>query len=299
MMEVIENNDKSFEKELEIEPGFSILKISNDHNSVYKYKRDIDQGIIQLHFSLKNQVLLLFNQGAYSVPVAENSSLLLYNPQKDLPLHLHLDPFSKYMVLLITIERFHSFFTIEAGLISFLNDENVNRHFYNNKNLEPDEIVVLNQLFNYGLHHSLEKLYTKGKVFELLSLYFNQSDDEDTQKCPFLEDEENVEKIRKAKNILIENMSNPPSLSNLSYQVNISIQHLKDGFKQIYGDTAYSYLLNYKLEYARKLLLSKKYNVAETSFEVGYSTPSHFITAFKRKFGATPKRYLKSIKKAV
>ena len=296
---MIKSNDKSFEKEFEIEPGFSILKINNEHDLEYEFKKEIDLGVIQLHFSLKNQAVLLFNQGAYSIPVAENSSLLLYNPQKDLPLHLHLDPFSKYMVLLVSIEKFHSFFTMEAGLIHFLNDENVNKHFYNNKNLEPDEIVVLNQIFNYGLHHSLEKLYTKGKVFELLSLYFNQSDEDDVQKCPFLEDDENVEKIRQAKNILIGNMSDPPSLSNLSYQVNISIQHLKDGFKQVYGNTAYSYLLNYKLEYARRLLLSGKYNVAETSFEVGYSTPSHFIAAFKKKYGSTPKRYFKSIKKAV
>lgn len=296
---VNKNNDKKNSKLLEIEPGFSIVKINNDQNSVYKYKRDCDQGIIQIHFSLKNQTSLLFNQGSYSIPVKEDTSLLLYNPQKNLPLHLHLEPFSKYLVLLVSIEKFHSFFTMESGLIHFLNEENKNRHFYKDKNLEPDEIVVLNQIFHYRLHNSLEKLYSKGKVFELLSLYFNQSAKEDVQQCPFLEDDENVEKIRKAKNILIENMSNPPGLSNLSYQVNLSVQQLKDGFKQIYGNTAYSYLLNYKLEYARKLLLSGKYNVAETSFEVGYSTPSHFIAAFKKKYGATPKRYFKSIKKAV
>jgi len=49
------------------------------------------------------------------------------------------------------------------------------------------------------------------------------------------------------------------------------------------------------MEYARKLLTTRKYNITEVSFEVGYSTPSHFIAAFKKKFGATPKRYMSSL----
>ncbi len=296
---MIKNGDKNILELLEIESGFSILKINNDQDSVYEYIRDCKRDIIQFHFSLKDQALLLFNHGSYSVPVNKDTSLMLYNPQKVLPFHLHLEPHSKYLALLISIEKFHSFFTLESGLIQFLNEENRSKHFYKEKDLESNEIVVLNQIFNNNLHNSLEKLYSKGKVFELLSLYFNPSSKEEAQQCPFLEDDENVEKIRKAKNILIENMSNPPGLSNLSYQVNLPLQLLKDGFKQVYGNTAYSYLLNYKLEHARKLLLSGKYNVAETSFEVGYSTPSHFIAAFKKKYGVTPKRYFKSIKKAV
>jgi len=49
------------------------------------------------------------------------------------------------------------------------------------------------------------------------------------------------------------------------------------------------------MEYARKLLTTRKYNISEVSFEVGYSTSSHFIAAFKKKFGATPKRYMSSL----
>jgi AraC family transcriptional regulator, transcriptional activator of the genes for pyochelin and ferripyochelin receptors len=43
------------------------------------------------------------------------------------------------------------------------------------------------------------------------------------------------------------------------------------------------------------LLATKKYNISETSFEVGYSTPSHFIAAFKKKYGSTPKKYMSSL----
>ena len=110
-----------------------------------------------------------------------------------------------------------------------------------------------------------------------------------------MEDEVNVEKIQKAKKILIDRMVEPPSLNELADMINLPLAHLKDGFKHIYGETVYAYLLNYKMEYARRLLSTKKYNIAEVSFEVGYSSPSHFIAAFKKKYGATPKRYMTSL----
>ena len=45
---------------------------------------------------------------------------------------------------------------------------------------------------------------------------------------------------------------------------------------------------------ASQLLTSKNYNVNEVALYLGYSTSSHFINAFKNKFGTTPKKYLNS-----
>ncbi len=272
-----------------------MLKAENKTNDVKKIQRDLDKSYLQIHFCIQNQMKLFFNQGTYALDLGENRSYLLYNPDQDLPIDIHLNPHSKLISILVTIEKFHTFFTQEAGLIHFLKKENLSKKYYSDKDLNPNEIVVLNQLFNYGLHSALEKLYTKGKVYELLSLYFNKSDPSAAHNCPFLEDEVNVEKIQHAKNILIENMIDPPTLSELADQVKIPLQHLKDGFKHIYGETVFAFLFNYKMEYARRLLATKKYNIAETSIEVGYSTPSHFIAAFKKKFGATPKKYMSSL----
>jgi AraC-like DNA-binding protein len=49
------------------------------------------------------------------------------------------------------------------------------------------------------------------------------------------------------------------------------------------------------MDYARKLLDSGTYNVNEVGLKIGYSTGSHFIAAFKKKFATTPKKYLMSI----
>jgi len=49
------------------------------------------------------------------------------------------------------------------------------------------------------------------------------------------------------------------------------------------------------MEVARKLLESGKHNVNEVGLKVGYSTSSHFIAAFKKKYGTTPKKYVQSV----
>lgn len=289
------NNDKKYNQDYEIEDGFCIMKLYNNTLEKQEVFREVDKSFLQMHFCLKNKVKLNFNQGKYSLDILENKSLLLYNPQQDLPIHLELETNTKLIILLIRIEKFHTFFSKEAGLIHFLNDENKGKKYYLDKEINPNKIIILNQIFNYALHSSLEKLYTKGKVYELISLYFNKTDKSGVQNCPFLEDEANVEKIQNAKKILIEHMTEPPSLNELADKINLPLQHLKDGFKQIYGETVFTFLLNYKMDFARKLLATKKYNIAETSFEVGYSTPSHFIAAFKKKFGSTPKKYMSSL----
>ena len=108
-------------------------------------------------------------------------------------------------------------------------------------------------------------------------------------------DEENVRKIRKAKEIILNQMTEPPTLQELSAEIGLNIKKLKEGFKQIYGDTVYGYLLDHKMNEARSMINSRQYNINEISLKLGYSTSSHFIAAFKKKFGTTPKKYLMSV----
>ena len=153
--------------------------------------------------------------------------------------------------------------------------------------------MVLNEIFNFNLEPSLESLYTKGKVFELLSIFFNKKKDD--IGCPYLKNEKNVKKIQKAKKIITEKVDDPPTLQELASMINLPLNKLKEGFKQIYGNTVFGFLLNYKMELAKNMIESKNHNVAEISHILGYSTSSHFIAAFKNKYGTTPKKYMSGL----
>lgn len=278
--------------EILIEEGFYVLKIQNDASEIQHVKRKINSSFIQFHFCLKGHAKFVFNEGNYALDLSEENSLLLYNTQLDLPLNLHLNPNSWLVSVVMTIQKFHSLFSREAHQIPFLSEENKDKKYYTQEGFSPAIAVILSQMMSYNLHSSLKALYVKGKVYELISLYFNKGSEADVEQCPFLVDEENVRRIRQAKEIIISRMAEPPSLKELSSEIGLSLKKLKEGFKQIYGDTVYSFLFDYKMEFARKMLETGKHNVNEVGLKVGYSTASHFISAFKKKYGTTPKKYL-------
>ncbi|MFT5863115.1 MAG: AraC-like DNA-binding protein [Flavobacteriales bacterium] len=290
-----ENIAESLFKETRIDPGFIVLRFDNEMTKKQQVVREIDSNFIQFHFCLKGAAIFNFNNGAYQLPIREENSLLLYNPQRDLPMNLVLEPESWVITLLISIKKFHSLFSKEANYITFLSDENKDRKYYKDGSISPSMAIALNQLMNYNLHPSIKDLYFKGKGYELLSLYFNRPADADVEQCPFLVDEDNVQKIKRAKQIIISRMQEPPTLHVLADEIGLSINKLKEGFKQIYGDSVFSFLFDYKMEVARQLLETGSHNVNEVGLKVGYSTASHFITAFKKKFGTTPKKYLMSM----
>jgi AraC family transcriptional activator of pyochelin receptor len=291
MINVINNVAESTFKEIQIDDGFFVLKLKNESNKVQQITRKIGNDFIQFHYCLKGKSKFNFNEGRYGFDVSEDQSLLLYNPQQDLPINLGLHPNTSVVSLLLSIKKFHSLFSQEADYIHFLNNDNKDKKYYDNKQTTPTIAVVLNQIMHFNIHSSIEKLFLKAKSYELLSLYFNHSDDADIEQCPFLVDEQNVMKIKKAKDIIIARMTEPPSLQELANEVELTLKKLKEGFKQIYGDSVYSFLFDYKMEYARKLLENKHFNVNEIGLKVGYSTASHFISAFKKKYGVTPKKY--------
>lgn len=281
--------------EVAVEAGFILLKLQNDGQYSQKITRDIDSSHIQIHFCLKGNAKFIFNDGRYALEVTEERSLLLYNTQLDLPLHLELAPQSWIVSVVMTIRKFHSLFSAEADYIHFLNSENKDKKYYAQEPFSPAVAVILSQIMNYNLHPSIKQLYIKGKVYELISLYFNRTEDTDMEQCPFLGDEENVKRIRRAKEIVIERMAEPPTLHALSEEIGLPLKKLKEGFRQVYGDSVYSFLFDYKMDYARKMLESGKHNVNEVGLKIGYSTASHFIAAFKKKYGTTPKKYLMSL----
>ncbi|TXN37499.1 helix-turn-helix transcriptional regulator [Flagellimonas hymeniacidonis] len=290
----MENVAKGSFEEILIDEGFYILKIQNDTEETRIVEREVDSSYIQFHFCLKGGSKFNFNQGHYQLDVSEENSLLLYNTQKNLPLNLSVFPNTWLLSVVMTIRRFHSLFSSEADYIPFLSEDNKEKKYYSQEVVSPAIAVVLSQLMSYNLHPSIKELYIKGKVYELISLYFNKTKDADLEQCPFLADEDNVRRIKMAKEIMISRMAEPPTLAELSKEIGLSLKKLKEGFKQIYGDSVFGFLFDYKMEYARKMLETGSHNVNEVGLKVGYSTASHFIASFKKKYGTTPKKYLTS-----
>ena len=278
--------------EIHLEDKFRILTQKNINNNQI-IREDIDSSYIQFHFVLKGNINFLFNNGSYKLNIEKKKYLMLYNPTKDLPLNINIDEKSTLICILISIDKFHKLFSSDTGNIEFLSQENINQKYYNENKISEEMLLVLNQILNNSDNHdSKNSLYLKAKTYELFSVIFQNKKEQNKEQCPFIINDEQIKKIKLAKEIIIERYEEPPTLIKLSEEVQLSLKKLKQGFKEVYGKPVFQYLLEYKMNLAKKLLGGGKYNVNEVSIKLGYSTASHFIAAFKKKFGITPRQYI-------
>lgn len=265
-----------------------LLLAENTDQTEYTSNAILRKNIIQFYFCLEGTARFQFGPH-YGREIQRLKNYFFYNPDGDVPFTLHLPPGTRMVFLFISLESLHQLFVHEP--LPFLKAENANRKFYDERDIPSPLVVALNQLFTMHLGESAKMLYFHGKVFEILSLYFSERKP-DTEACPFLKDEETVRKIKNAKEHLLKNIESPPGLKALARFAGLNDHQLKAGFKEIYGNTVFGYLLDHKLDHSRVMLDSGRYKVNEVAFQIGYSNPSHFISAFKKKFGITPKKYL-------
>jgi AraC-like DNA-binding protein len=87
---------------------------------------------------------------------------------------------------------------------------------------------------------------------------------------------------------LLANANNPPCLTELAKIAGINEFKLKHGFKEVFKNTVFGYLSDYKLMRAKELLADNSKNIKNISDELGYSSVQHFSNAFSKKFGISP-----------
>lgn len=92
------NAQRSFLETEVGEGGFVVLMYKNDESETQNIVKDIHSDFIQFHFCVKGSSQFVFNEGRYTLNILEENSLLLYNPQRDLPINLKIEP-NSWMVL--------------------------------------------------------------------------------------------------------------------------------------------------------------------------------------------------------
>ena len=87
---------------------------------------------------------------------------------------------------------------------------------------------------------------------------------------------------------MIVHIGEPLTIRELSRKVAINECYLKKGFKELFGTTIFDFYQSQRMEHARYLLYEKGLSVTEVSMLLGYSSISHFSTAFKKHTGLKP-----------
>ena len=278
--------------EFQVGSQLTLIKIIGKDNGKKNIFYDkLDASYIQFHFCISGSITFNYNKGAYNLRLDEGKFLTLYNPEKHLTIDASAAKNSKVISVLIPIVEFHKLFSSSSSDIPFFENKSLNQKHYSENLISNSILIVLNQIIKNDMDNSTRSLLYKAKIYELFSLIFKKTKEIDLDQCPFLKNDENLKKIAKAKDVILKDIKNPPSLIELSKTIDLSLKNLKKGFKEIYGKPVYKYLFDFKMERAKQLLSNGNLNVNEVSYDLGYSSSSHFIAAFKKKYGITPRTY--------
>ncbi|MAT95990.1 MAG: hypothetical protein CL608_02385 [Anaerolineaceae bacterium] len=80
-------------------------------------------------------------------------------------------------------------------------------------------------------------------------------------------------------------------VADVATAVSLSEFHFARLFKAAFGESLYQFIKRLRLDEARHRLLADTVSVTDLSLQVGYSSLSSFIHAFRRRFGLSPAQY--------
>lgn len=157
---------------------------------------------------------------------------------------------------------------------------------------EPAIQHIFSELYNVPA--KIKKDYFRVKVWELL-LYLDALElSEHTEERPYFYKGQ-VEKIKAVQALLTKDLTKNYTIEELSERFDISTTPLKNCFKGVYGSPIFTYMRNYRMNYAASLLKSdRNLKVSEIAGLVGYDSPSKFASAFHQTMGKSPLEYRKS-----
>ncbi len=151
--------------------------------------------------------------------------------------------------------------------------------------------MAIEALLNHNYTDTLENIFINAQT-QILLLYSMDcmlgEREEPVFTCKFLANQADREKIMKAREILLQHIGEPITIKALSRKVAINECYLKKGFKEIFGTTIFDFYQGQRMEHAKYLLYDKGLSVTEVSMMLGYSSISHFSTAFKKHTGIKP-----------
>lgn len=275
--------------------------IENTEDSKLDFSYVHDKRLVHFLICLKGEVEVCSGESIEVAKLSEKVFSIFSYPFDDSTLYVTLTPGAILLCFMLELKQLHALFgsgfgADEKAAKDFIDGYKMKNYFID-KDLTPNLAIIGHQFFKGINSEALLKMYQQSKIMEFLSHYLDvpKPVDEVAEKCPFIKDAFEIARIKEARDILLKNMMDPPSLKELARKVGTNEFKLKIGFKNVFGNTVYGYLTDYRLNKARQLLTIDNVHIKDVASQIGYSNPSHFIAAYKKKFGVTPKQHVKSL----
>jgi DNA-binding response OmpR family regulator len=99
--------------------------------------------------------------------------------------------------------------------------------------------------------------------------------------------------VYRAIDILLDELADPPSLTELAHRVGTNQARLGREFQAYLGMSTFEYLREQRLIRAQDLLATTDRRIQQIADAIGFKQAGDFATAFRLRFGMTPREYRK------
>ncbi|MDT0647610.1 AraC family transcriptional regulator [Zunongwangia sp. F260] len=154
---------------------------------------------------------------------------------------------------------------------------------------------MFKEIENFQEQDFLNKLFTEGKVYEIIALQMLQYQDDlkDVGNRSLLRRYE-VEQIEKAAEMVKQDIINFHNIDHISREVGLNANKLQQGFQDLYSQTVNGYINKVRLDLAQNLLLNTDLSLAEIVDRIGLINKSYFSKIFRDKYAISPSQYRKT-----
>ncbi len=260
-----------------------------DYNAFETHYSRNDSNSVRLHFGLSGNYDFNFKQIKSSFKLTGHHNNIMYSDGLDIEVSNRSKRIETFGVNFTT----SSFINIAQNgndalkklAEKVINKENAilsNEWKPNNFRIQE----VINEILYCQYSDELKDLFLLSKSIELLVLQAELYESDNSKS--FIKSNSDKQKLFEAREILANQIDNPPTISQLSKLVGLNEYKLKKGFKELYGTTVFGYIHRSRMNLAKNLLLGTNKSAKEIAYETGYSSPQHFSKAFKKEFGKTP-----------
>ena len=97
--------------------------------------------------------------------------------------------------------------------------------------------------------------------------------------------------MRRAAQVLNKRLGSKVTLARLARECGLSVAHFGRAFKQTTGRTPHRWLVEQRVEHAKRLLVTSALPLAQIAAICGFADQSHFCRELKRAVGLTPRQF--------
>lgn len=152
---------------------------------------------------------------------------------------------------------------------------------------------IVNEMITEQVDETFELFFLRIKAEELVCRLLMELEKREEKHLVALNTRD-IQAIYSVKEQMLAKPETPPIIKDLAASAHMSPSKLKRLFKQIFGNSIFSYYQEFRMKEAARLLREEKLSVSDVGYRLGFTNLSHFSKVFREHMGTKPKQYSRS-----